>query len=163
MRLKCKLCKVPLLPWNLQIVILKILVEKLKLKFRRSHYCLPPPTTKVLSPFPKFIFRAQQLYEIKSGFHRIVQFLMPVARCEVTRNDNWRAPSNSVTIHNLPFGLKSFAKADIALQNDARNCFNWLNNTIYRYAFLASILQSHVWVRKTLEPEWQTVDFCTTA
>ena len=35
---------------------------------------------------------------------------------------NWRAPSSSETIHNLPFGLNSFAKPDMASQNDARSC-----------------------------------------
>ena len=34
----------------------------------------------------------------------------------------WRAPTSSATIHSLPFGLRSFAKPDIALQIDARSC-----------------------------------------
>jgi len=33
-----------------------------------------------------------------------------------------RPPSRSITIHNLPFRLKSFVKPDMALQNNARSC-----------------------------------------
>ena len=48
----------------------------------------------------------------------------------------WIQDWNKFYIHYLPLGLKSFAKPDIALQNNVKGCIDWFNNWIYRRNFL---------------------------
>ena len=79
-----------------------------------------------------------------------------------TLDSTWRAPSSSTTIHDLTYGHKSFAKPDTASQHRPKKLrrLAHLNNSTQ---FLASILQSHVWLRKAPEPVGQIVDRCTAA
>ena len=68
------------------------------------------------------------------------------------QSNKWRAPTSCATIHSSPFGLKSFAKPDMASQNRARNCVDIIS---YQPLDTTScvILQSHVWLCKALSPK----------
>ena len=48
-------------------------------------------------------------------------------------NTKWRATSSSATIHNLPFGLKSFAKPYMTLQKRRRSYWTFLCNFLRRF------------------------------
>ena len=55
---------------------------------------------------------------------------------ELIAINNWRVPTSTSTIHNLPFGLKNFAKPDMASQNRRKKLHRYIQLSTTRRNFL---------------------------
>ena len=53
-------------------------------------------------------------------------------------------------MHNLPFVLRSFAKPDVASQNDAKSYVDWLSGLLDRFDGLFRIIVNFGWIQTIL-------------
>ena len=71
----------------------------------------------------------------------------------ILAENNWRTPSSSATIHNLPYGLKSFAKPDMSSQNRRKTLRRVFDSWIYLRNFLRRFCEAMPGFAKLLSPK----------
>ena len=67
-----------------------------------------------------------------------------------------RTPSNSGTIHNLPFGLRSFTKPEVALQTTQEAVFN--GSVTDKLTLFLALGARHFRLHKAHKPEGKILD-----
>ena len=95
---------------------------------------------KLLSPKGKLWIVALLLVALQ------LRYEMVPTSSNFTRKYIWRAPTSSATIHNLPLGLKSFAKPDMASQNRCKKLCRVGNNWIFNWIFISLSPYGKLWI-----------------
>jgi len=88
--------------------------------------------------------------------HRPLQEAIPVFSVDWV----WRVPTDSGRFLSLPFGHISFAKPEMALQNDAKTqvTASISSMTGQTDGVICVISRNHFWLRKALQPNGQILE-----